>query len=217
MIKNRFSGLGSWIKTRWMEILTGALIMLIAVIAFGIGYIHSLARIRDDVLYYESMISAPEPSVCVLCRNGAGTKVHAPCIVNLTTGEVAELAIYDPHPTEIGEVTDTQKKGYVSFYTGAGALIEQNSNQEYCKATLSNEEDPIEPGYFCYECRRIIAELDTDKKGYIIADMYDPEAVVVYPIWDGAKYEVRDYLVTAHRNENNSFEIDVHGLWEYTN
>ena len=217
MMKKEFHGIGGWMKTHWMEIAAGAMIALIAILAFSIGYIHCLAQHREDVLYYESMITAPEPNVCALCRNNEDVKIHAPCIVNLATGEVAELTIYDPHPTEIGEVTETQKKGHVSFYTGAGALIEQNSDQEYCKATLSNEEDPIEPGYFCYECRRIIAELDTDKKGYIIADMYDPEAVVVYPIWNGAKYEVRDYLVTAHRNENNSFEIDVHGLWEYTN
>ena len=216
MMKKEFHGIGGWMKTHWMEIAAGAMIALIAILAFSIGYIHCLAQHREDVLYYESMITAPEPTVCALCRNNARAKVHAPCIVNLATGEVAELAIYDPHPTEIGEVTETPKKGHVSYFTGAGALIEQNLDQGYCKATLAKEE-PIGPGYFCYECRCIIAELDTDKKGYVIADMYDPETVVVYPIRDGAKYEVRDYLVTVHMNENDSFEIDVHRLWEYTN
>ena len=109
------------------------------------------------------MITAPEPTVCALCRNNEGVKIHAPCIVNLATGEVAELAIYDPHPTEIGEVTETPKKGHVSYFTGAGALIEQNPDQGYCKATLAKEE-PIGPGYFCYECRRKISEIDKDKK-----------------------------------------------------
>ena len=207
MIKNRFHGFGSWIKTRWMEILTGALIMLIAVIAFGIGYIHCLARFRDDVLYYESMISAPEPSVCVLCRNGAGTKVHAPCIVNLATGEVAELAIYDPHPTEIGEVTETPKKGHVSYFTGAGALIEQNPDNGYCSATVPQDEDPISPEYFCFDCRHIISVLDRD--GYIIADLYDPESVSVFKINNDSDYVIRDYLVIITQLESGSLIIKV--------
>ena len=157
------------------------------------------------------MITAPEPTVCALCRNNARAKVHAPCIVNLATGEVAELAIYDPHPTEIGEVTETPKKGHVSYFTGAGALIEQNPDQGYCKATLAKEE-PIGPGYFCYECRRKISEIDQDKKGYIIADMYDPLSVVTYTVCASAKYEIRDYLVTVNKVNGGALEIAVHGL-----
>ena len=121
------------------------------------------------------------------------------------------MAIYDPHPTEIGEVTETPKKGHVSYFTGAGALIEQNPDQGYCKATLAKEE-PIGPGYFCYECRRIISDLDKD--GYIIADMYDPNSVSVYQIWNGAKYEIRDYLITVNKTENKCLEVEVHGLLE---
>lgn len=115
MIKNIFHGFGGWIKTHWMEILAGTLIAVVALLAFSIGYIHCLAQYREVVLYYESMITAPEPNVCGLCRNNEGVKIHAPCIINLATGEVAELAIYDPHPTEIGEVTETPKKGHVSL------------------------------------------------------------------------------------------------------
>ena len=207
MIKNRFHGFGSWIKTRWMEILTGALIMLIAVIAFGIGYIHCLAQHREDVLYYESMITAPEPTVCALCRNNEGVKIHAPCIINLATGEVAELAIYDPHPTEIGEVTETPKKGHVSYFTGAGALIEQNSDNGYCSAALPRDEDLISPEYFCFDCRHIISVLDRD--GYILADLYDPESVSVFKINNDSDYVIRDYLVIITQLESGNFIIKV--------
>ncbi|MBQ3257087.1 MAG: hypothetical protein IJA67_06725 [Oscillospiraceae bacterium] len=148
--------------------------------------------------------------MCALCRNQAGAKVHAPCIVNLATGEVSELSVYDPHPTEIGEVTAAPKKGYTSFFTGAGAMIQQNPDLEYCEATLPRKEEPIEPGHFCYECRRILTE--PDRNGYVIADMYNPEAVEVYTVWDGAKYEIRDYLVTVNRTDSGALEIEVHGL-----
>lgn len=209
-MKIRFHRYGSWIKTHWLEIAASSMIAVIAIIAFGIGYIHCLVRFRDDILYYESMIFAPEPTVCVLCRNNTGARIHAPCIVNLSTGEVSELSVYDSHPTEIGEVVATVKKGYTSFFTDAGAMIQQNPDLEYCEATLPRKEEPSEPGYFCYECRRILADLD--KNGYVISDMYDPKAVEVYTVWDGAKYEIRDYLVTVNRTDSGALEIEVHGL-----
>ena len=44
--------------------------------------------------------------------------------------------------------------------------------------------------------------------------MYDPEAVSVFKVWDGAKYEIRDSLVTVNKTENKNLEIEVHGLLE---
>jgi len=207
---NVFKSICNWMKTHLADLLTVLLVLFACVAAFGVGYILCLFHVRDDVLYYEAMISAPEPRVCALCRNHTGAKVHAPCVVNLATCEVAELSVYDSHPTEVGEVSAVTKKGYISFYTGAGAMIQQNSDLECCEATLPQKVDPIAPGHFCYECRRILAELD--RNGYVIADMYDPETVEVYSVWDGAKYAIRDYLVTVNQIDSGALEIEVHGL-----
>ena len=210
MMRTVCSGICRWIKTHLADLLTVLLVLFACIASFGVGYVLCLEQIWDDVLYYESMISASEPSSCALCRNHAGAKVHAPCLINLATGEAAELSVYDPDPTEVGEVSAITKKGYTSFFTGAGAMIQQNSDLEYCEATLSQKEETIEPGHFCYECRRILADLD--KNGYVIADMYDPKEVDVYTLWDGAKYEIRDYLVTVNETDNGWLEIEVHGL-----
>lgn len=113
---------------------------------------------------------------------------------------------------EIGEVSTELKKGYFSLYGDAGANIMRNQGNELCEATLPKEEKKIDPGHFCYNCRRIIAGID--KNGYVIADMYDPETVSVFKVWDGAKYEIRDYLVTVNKTEHKNFEIEVHGLLE---
>ena len=210
MMRTVCSGICRWMKTHWGDILTVLLVLIACIASFGVGYILCLFQIRDEVLYYEAIISTPEPSVCALCRNHAGTKVHAPCLINLATGEVAELSVYDPDPTEKGEVSAAAKKGYASFFTGAGAMIQQNPDLENCEATLPQKEEPIDPGHFCYECRRILADLD--KNGYVIADMYDPEAVEVYTVWDGAKYEIRDYLVIVNQKDSGALKIEVHGL-----
>ncbi|MBQ7298856.1 MAG: hypothetical protein IJW77_03345 [Clostridia bacterium] len=194
-------------KMYWAEILTGLFVAFVCAISFGAGFILCFAHLQDDVRFYEAMLYTPEPRICALCSNKTNANIHAPCIVNLATGEVAELAIYDPHPTETYAV---EKKGYTSFFAAAGAVIQQNCDSEYCVASLPKTEEPMAPAHFCYECRRILTE--PDRNGYVIADMYNPEAVEVYTVWDGAKYEIRDYLVTVNRTDSGALEIEVHGL-----
>ena len=54
----------------------------------------------------------PEPAECVLCD---AFPRHAPCLVDLNTGELHELAIYQPHHTKVAELSDEQYGGYMSL------------------------------------------------------------------------------------------------------
>ena len=45
------------------------------------------------------------PGQCTLCNF---IKSHAPCIVNMQTGEVQELDLYFPHRTLVAELADPQ-------------------------------------------------------------------------------------------------------------
>lgn len=210
MIKNFFRRMGRWLKVYWKDILACIISIVSYLAVFAFGFFLCLILARDEIIYLESMVESPEPEVCALCRNGEGVKIHAPCIINLSTGQIAELSVYEADPDEIGEVSTELKKGYFSFYGDAGANIMRNQGNELCEARLPNEEKKIDPGHFCYNCRRIIAGIDKD--GYVIADMYDPANVSVFKVWDGAKYEIRDYLVTVNKTEHRNFEIEVHGL-----
>ena len=215
MIKRCFRGIGRWLKYYWKDVLSWIITIIGALAIFAMGFGLCFLLARDEVLYWNEMTTTPEPETCALCRNGEGTKVHAPCIINLSTGEVAELSVYEPHPSEIGEITPELKKGYFSIYSGAGANIIRKQENELCEATLPKDKDVIDPTHFCYECRRILS--DITREGYVIADLYDPTTVRVYEVWKGAKYEIRDYLVTVNKNENKSFEVEVHGLLEQAN
>ena len=201
---NPFKGIGRWMKIYWAEILTGIFVAFVCAISFGAGFVLCFAYLQDDVRFYESMLHTPEPSVCALCSYNTAAKIHAPCIVNLATGEIAELAVYDSHPTE---VSAEGKKGYTSFYTGAGAVIQQNSDNEYCEASLPKREGPMEPAHFCYDCRHRIAELDKD--GYVVADLYDADNVSVFKVSDGAEYGIRKYLVTVEKLDGGNLEVVV--------
>lgn len=201
---NPFKGSGRWMKMYWAELLTGMFVALVCVMSFGVGYILCYARLQDDVQFYKAMLYTPEPRVCALCSNKTNAKIHAPCIVNLATGEVAELTVYDQHPTE---VTAEGKKGYTSFYTGAGAVIQQNFDNGHCEASLPKKEEPMDPAHFCYDCRHLIAELDKD--GYVVADLYDSENVSVFKVSDGAEYGIRKYLVTVEKLDGGNLEVVV--------
>ena len=210
MIKRCLRSIGRWFKYYWRDVLStlGTIICVFVVFAFGFILCFTLAR--DEILYWENMTTAPEPGSCSLCEQGEGRKYHAPCIINLSTGEIAELSVYEPHPTEIGEVSTVLKTGFFSYSYAAGANKMQNQELEKCEATLPKDLEPINPTHFCYNCRRLLA--DTDKKGYVLVDLYDPDNITVYKIWDGAKYTIRGYLVTAHKNENRNFIVEIHGL-----
>ena len=42
-----------------------------------------------------TLLPAPNPKRCAICDS---IPYHAPCLVNLATGEVGELTVYEPHP-----------------------------------------------------------------------------------------------------------------------
>lgn len=212
MMKKCFISIGSWLKCYWKDVLTWIVSIITYLILFGFGFCLCFILARDEIIYLESMVESPEPAVCALCRNKEGMKIHAPCLLNLSTGEIAELRVYEPHPDEIGEVSSELKKGFFAYSHGAGANIVRNPESEFCEATLPKEKEKMNPSHFCYDCRRIISGID--KEGYVIADMYDPETVSVYKIWNGAKYEIRNYLVTVNKTETKSLEVEVHGLLE---
>lgn len=90
----------------------------------------AIVIIFSAVIYYA--LPVPEPERCSLYDNSS---YHAPCILNLSTGELVELEIYDPHPYKVGEIAVEQPGGYFSFVRGAG-LDGHMVAVEYLTATI---------------------------------------------------------------------------------
>jgi len=63
------------------------------------------------------MILPPSQQECSLCGN---PKRHAPCILNLATGEIGELELYQLHFSKAGEISHQQTGGTFSFIQAAG-------------------------------------------------------------------------------------------------
>ena len=75
---------------------------------------HDMAIKRDIAI---SLANTPEPEVCALCGNGNGMSYHAPVVVNLSTGEIGEMRVYDPDPQHPSEIAKKQSTGTFSFLT----------------------------------------------------------------------------------------------------
>lgn len=117
-------------------------------------------------------------SHCYLC--GAPPSAY-PCIVELSTGQAAEL-----RPAEYGTAAFSNI-GFISLSSGDTMSM---------TAAIPAEGEPINRTLFCDRC---LAMLDsTPNNGYILADLHDPSDVEVFGIEDGAAPRVGDYNITVY-------------------
>lgn len=160
-----------------------------------------------SVIFYATL-PVPEPERCSLCDSFPR---HAPCILKLSTGELVELEIYDPHPYKVAEIAEEQHGGYFSFVRGAG-LDGHVVAAEYLSATIPVKADRMNEEYFCNDCRNLLA--DYKHCGYVLADARYPQASVLYPIEEGTSFSLRCYDVEIGKNEEgDKYELMVRGTF----
>lgn len=148
----------------------------------------------------------PASKECVLCN---AFPRHAPCLVDLNSGKICELEIYQPHHTKVAELAEEQRGGYMSlvhFGDISGILLGADRVELNSPERLSG----IQNGLFCNSCRKLIKE--NNCKGYIFADLRVPETPTVWRIADGVSFSVRCYDVQISRNaEEDELEILIVG------
>ena len=158
------------------------------------------------VLWFANLYFGPDR--CPLCDF---IKSHAPCLVNVATGEVEEMALYTPHYQLVGEIAEEQNDSTFSFVTIAGARGTRVSSPWIMELDVPVAKEPLFKYHFCRDCRKLLA----DQAGYVIADLYVHGQPVVIPITDGMEQELRCYKITAVMNvEDNVIELKVVGTFK---
>lgn len=171
-----------------------------------IAIILAMVIIFSAVIYYA--LPVPEPERCSLCDN---LPRHAPCIVNLSTGELVELEIYDPHPYKVAEIAEEQPGGYFSFVRGAG-LDGHMVAAEYLTATIPIRSESMNKEYFCNSCRSLLD--DYKRCGYVLVDLKDAKAPILYSIEEGTSFSLRCYKVEIGKNEkDDKYELMIRGTF----
>lgn len=171
------------------KILCGAATLLTAALLIGWG-----------ILYFG-------PDRCPLCDF---IKSHAPCLVNVATGEVEEMALYTPHYKLVGEIAEVQDDSTFSFVDVVGARGTRLSSPWIMELDVPVTKKPVFKYHFCRDCRKLLA----DQSGYVIADLYVHGEPVIIPIVDGMEQELRCYAITVIMNETgDAYDLTIEGTY----
>lgn len=124
---------------------------------------------------------------CVLCA--IRIPYHAPCLLDVWTGKLTELQIYDySFP---GVVKREQSTGYTQMRIYDGATVYRLVDEERCYVDLPENRKPISLPRFCTACQTLLE----GSRGFVLLDLYDLEAIEVYPLLSGGTYHIREYTV----------------------
>lgn len=119
-----------------------------------------------------------QPDECALCGSGAREVYHAPVIVNLSTGEVSEMRVYDPSKTgRNNEISKIQTTGTFIFIYCAGITGIRDTCWHICKVEIPADAKHMVPSHFCSECRERLSA--SKKQGFTLADFYNDDAFEV--------------------------------------
>lgn len=116
-------------------------------------------------------------SHCYLCQ---GIPYEAPCLVDLSTGDVAPLTV-------------SGNNGAVSFQTLGDIHIEQLP--WVTRATIPAEPQAVNTCLFCDSCQALIDA--TPNSGYALADLSDLNSITLYPIENQKAISIRNYDISA--------------------
>ena len=133
----------------------------------------------------------PKPEQCALCESAY--RCHAPALMNLATGEILEMRVYEPDPVRPWELAEEQRTDYFRISNGAGL-------QGWCDGGIAchvnlREGVAMNDRLFCHKCRLLLAI--AEMRGYTILDLHDPEHFRPYAIIKGQTYEINGYTVTV--------------------
>ncbi len=155
-----------------------------------------------------TILPAPNPKRCAICDS---IPYHAPALVNLATGEVGELAVYEPHPFKVAELNEYQQGGTFSFIYAAGLNGYSDTANWETHITIPTNENEYEEKFFCKSCRKLVS--GHTENGFLLLDLRRPESVSILPLNSEKVQTVRCYEVQT-KQSLDEIEIVVHGTLE---
>lgn len=154
------------------------------------------------------LISQIVPKECVLCTEPPH---HALCLLNLSTGELGELTVYDSHPVNGKMLSEEQMNGTFSFLHCTGLTGYRDTACELCHFDIPVDADIYNPDHFCNNCRKLLASYK--EHAYVLVDIFDESSSLILPIKESVTYEIRCYRISAIYNaERSRYELTVQGM-----
>ena len=155
-----------------------------------------------------TILPEQEPERCAICNS---IPMHAPALINLATGEVGELAVYDPHPFKVAELNPYQQGGTFSFIYVAGINGYSDTANWETHITIPTNENEYEEKHFCKSCRKLIS--GHTENGFLLLDLRSPESFSILSLDTDEIQTVRCYEVQT-KQRLDEIEIVIHGTIE---
>ena len=132
-----------------------------------------------------------EPEQCALC--GREYVCRAPALLNLSTGEIAEMEIYAVSMLSPNGV-DKTRTGFMQLSTAAGVQVCKDGGRS-ASVFLPDRLEPMDYALYCRNCRALLSE--AGRRGYVIADFHDPDTIAVYSARVGTECFINGYKATV--------------------
>lgn len=194
------------------------LLLAVLVFIFGLFLINTAPRY---IILWRRMITLPEPKHCVLCTDDRTVRTY-PCLIKLSTGEHGQITVYDIGSEYLEKIQQFQETGIYTTFSFVADRCQTTATEAHSSTstlTIPAKVDYINPSPYCLDCRAKIGNVLTPKMitktDYVLADMYDLEHIRIYPILDGAEYDIQGYTVTISRDRaSKDLEVSVTGYFD---
>ena len=168
-----------------------------------------LCSVFAVALVFTSIVSLnQEQKDCCLCDS---FRFHAPCLIDLETGDLIELDLYFPHETKVAELAEVQEDmsstfSFVRLGNITGTKLTGSKVIEFGVPIADKTYNPA----LCKDCREL---LQAGYKGrYVLADLYDMEIKELIPILANTSIDLRCYEITMVENtEKNEINVTIQG------
>lgn len=201
--------LGTWLKSCGKVLYKCRVAFLMAAVIVSLTAALDFSSWKGT--FWKSLAIAPEPEICSVCQEGDGIRYHAPVLVNLSTGRIRELKIYDNDPRMPWEVAEEQRwDDWVFTVIDDNATMSWSSVDHTNVAHIGEGLEKFNPSHFCRDCRALLAE--TGNRGYAILDLYDLGNIQAFAVKAGSEYTIRDYTVSIYKDsDNGGLTVEVTG------
>ena len=168
-----------------------------SVSAMKTGWTYVLAVVLSALAAVSAvrLYNPPEPERCALCGYDEEAPLYlAPAIINLATGDICELQMYELDVHDRSKLAAVQQTGAVYFprFDGAEVMIDKGVS---CCVIFTKELERIDRSLYCRDCRKLLTGAAT--RGCVLLDLHDLNNMRAYPIKQDAAYEINGYSASV--------------------
>ena len=158
------------------------------------------------ILLISAACSQQEPKVCCLCGS---FRYHAPCLIDLQTGNMIELDLYFPHETKVAELAEEQpERETFSFISLGNASGYRDTCYDYIEINIPAADIEKKPA-LCEDCRKLLQAGYTGR--YVLADLYEKDTKELIPIAKHIAMELRCYTITVTEEDTGNLKVVIQG------